>query len=244
MTSAENYRYGVRFTTDKEDIKSAQALRARCFGLDAHLDRDAFDAGCAHVLVSRADRDDLVCTFRMLDLNGAQIHNSYAAQFYDLSALAGYEGRMIEMGRFCVDPGLRDPDILRRAWGAITAYVDANDVKLLFGCASFGGTQVAPYMDAFGLLKAHHLAPKRWSPRVKAPDVFPFGARMHQKPDLKRAMAFMPPLLRSYLMMGAWVSDHAVVDHDMNSLHVFTALEVSAISAPRKRLLRALCEGV
>ncbi len=52
----------------------------------------------------------------------------------------------------------------------------------------------------------------------------------------------MPPLLRSYLLMGGWVSDHAVVDRQMNTLHVFTGLEISAIPAARKRLLRAVAQ--
>jgi putative hemolysin len=50
----------------------------------------------------------------------------------------------------------------------------------------------------------------------------------------------MPPLLRSYLAMGGWVSDHAVIDREMGTMHVFTGLEVRAIPAARKRLLRAL----
>jgi hypothetical protein len=49
----------------------------------------------------------------------------------------------------------------------------------------------------------------------------------------------MPPLLRTYLMMGGWVSDHAVVDDHMNTLHVFTGVEIGAIPPVRKRLLRA-----
>jgi hypothetical protein len=45
--------------------------------------------------------------------------------------------------------------------------------------------------------------------------------------------------LRTYLLMGGWVSDHAVVDNDLNTLHVFTGLEIKGIPASRKRLLRA-----
>ena len=61
-----------------------------------------------------------------------------------------------------------------------------------------------------------------------------------RRPDLKVAMKAMPPLLRTYLMMGGWVSDHAVVDRDLNTLHVFTGLEITAISPARKKLLRAV----
>jgi L-ornithine Nalpha-acyltransferase len=50
----------------------------------------------------------------------------------------------------------------------------------------------------------------------------------------------MPPLLRTYLAMGGWVGDHAVVDRELGTLHVFTALEIRAIPEARARLLRGL----
>jgi L-ornithine Nalpha-acyltransferase len=90
------------------------------------------------------------------------------------------------------------------------------------------------------MLKERHLAPRRWLPRVKAPDVFRFARRLRRKPDAARAMLTMPPLLRSYLAMGGWVSDHAVVDREINTLHVFTGLEIRGIPEARARLLRAV----
>lgn len=116
----------------------------------------------------------------------------------------------------------------------MTAYVDREGVEMLFGCSSFAGTETAEYLDAFAVLKARHLAPKRWLPQIKAPDVFRFAAKLRRKPDLKKAMLRMPPLLKTYLLMGGWVSDHAVVDRQMNTLHVFTGVEIGAIP-PRAR---------
>ena len=240
MTKLTKGRYVARQATTAQDLARAQSLRARCFGLDLGQDSDAFDPRCDHVLIETSDTGDLLCTFRMQTLTGAQLADSYAAQYYELSALSAYEGPMVEMGRFCIVPGLRDPDVLRLAWAAMTAYVDDHNVQLLFGCSSFAGVETADYLDAFAMLKARHLAPKRWLPRVKAPDVFRFAARLRRKPDLKKAMLHMPPLLRTYLLMGGSVSDHAVVDRQMNTLHVFTGVEIGAIPAARKRLLRAL----
>jgi putative hemolysin len=48
----------------------------------------------------------------------------------------------------------------------------------------------------------------------------------------------MPPLLRSYLMMGGWVSDHAVIDAELDTLHVFTGVEIARVPEARARLLR------
>ena len=53
-------------------------------------------------------------------------------------------------------------------------------------------------------------------------------------------MLRLPPLLKTYLMMGGWVIDHVVVDHYMGTLHVFTGVEIGKIPAARKRLLRAM----
>ena len=51
-------------------------------------------------------------------------------------------------------------------------------------------------------------------------------------------MMLMPPLLRGYLSLGGWVSDHAVIDEDMNTLHVFTGVEMKRVPARMARLLR------
>ena len=238
-------RYVARLAQSDSDIRAAQALRHLAFhgskGGGDGLDADEYDVICSHILVEERKSGALVSCFRMLPLAaGNEVSRSYSAQFYELSALADFEGSMVEMGRFCIHPDWTDPDILRVAWAAMTGYVDDNNVEMLFGCSSFKGTDADPYLDSFAVLRDRHLAPKRWVPRIKAPKVFQYAARLRRKPDLKRAQMKMPPLLLTYLMMGGWVSDHAVVDHDMNTMHVFTGLEINAIPPARKRLLRAM----
>ena len=247
MLNLRKGRYSARVAQTDADVALAQALRHLAFvagrGGPARgeaREADAFDARCRHVLVEDMATGALVCCFRLLDTAGGGIGESYSAQFYDLSALRGFEGPMIEMGRFCLHPDWHDPDILRLAWGALTRLVDAEGVELLFGCSSFRGTDASAYGDAFAMLRERHLAPKRWLPRVKAPQVFRFAERLRRKADARRAMLAMPPLLKSYLALGGWVSDHAVVDPEMNTLHVFTGLEIRKVPPARARLLRAV----
>jgi L-ornithine Nalpha-acyltransferase len=244
MLSLTKGRYAARFAAGEADMAASLALRARAFRAEAAGmgDADRFDALCRHVLVEEVATGRLVCSFRLLPLSGgAEIGRTYAAQFYELSALARFPGRMVELGRFCMEPGCHDPDVLRVAWGAMTRFVDAEGVEMLFGCSSFIGTEPEGYLDAFAMLRAAHLAPRRWLPRIKAPRVFRFARALRlRKPDMRAAMAAMPPLLRTYLMMGGWVSDHAVVDADLGTLHVFTGLEIGRIPAGRARLLRAV----
>ena len=247
MLSLRKGRYRVRFAETEADLEAAQSLRYLAFRAGSAdtpqvgLDKDAYDTACAHVLVEEVKTEQLVCCFRLMHLSdGAEITQSYSAQYYELSALTSFDGPMVEMGRFCIHPAYNDPDIPRVAWGAMTAYVDREGVEMLFGCSSFHGVEAKEYYDAFALLRDRHIAPKRWLPRVKAPSVFRFASRLRRKPDLKLAQAKMPPLLRTYLLMGGWVSDHAVVDRDLNTLHVFTGLEIKAIPPARARLLRGV----
>ena len=233
-------RYRARLAETATDVASAQALRHRCFRGGEGRDVDRFDTICKHLLIEDLQSGDLQCCFRFLPLAGGdQIDQCYAAQFYELSALRRFAGPMIEMGRFCIHPAVQDPDILRLAWGAITRFVDQQGVQMLFGCSSFHGLEAEAHAEAFAMLKDGHLAPRRWRPRVKMPEVFRFARVLRtRKPDRARALLTMPPLLRSYLAMGGWVSDHAVVDRDLNTLHVFTGLEIGAIPPARARALR------
>ncbi|MEL7463758.1 MAG: GNAT family N-acyltransferase [Pseudomonadota bacterium] len=243
----------ARLAETPADVEAAQRLRHAAFiasregaavdGARAEgLDADHLDPQCDHMLVEDRKTGELTCCFRMMPLgSGAEIDRTYSAQYYDLDALRDYPAPMVEMGRFCIKPGVRDHDVIRVAWGAMTKYVDERGVEMLFGCSSFEGTEAETYRDAFALLTAKHLAPPRWLPRVKAPKVFPFAKRLRiPRPDMKLANGRMPPLLRTYLMMGGWVSDHAVVDNDLNTLHVFTGLEIKRVPKARARLLRGV----
>ena len=231
-------RYRVRVARSDRDIAELQALRALAFG-PAGAANDDIDPICALVVIHDVESEQMVCCFRLLSLKGgAELDRSYSAQFYDLSALATFSGPMVELGRFSIHPQYRDPDILRVAWGALTRYVDERNIQFLFGCSSFPGVDTKLHLESFTMLKERHLAPQQWRPGIKASDVFRFDTL--NQINAKKSMLNMPTLLRTYLLMGGWVSDHAVIDRNLNTLHVFTGLEIAAIPAARKRLLRAV----
>jgi len=99
-----------------------------------------------------------------------------------------------------------------------------------------------PYRGAFDVLAASHLAPNNLAPKVKSDTVIRFADTAGPVTDRRAALGQLPPLLKTYLTMGGWVSDHAVIDADMNTLHVFTALEIAAIPVARARALRAVAQ--
>ncbi len=229
--------------TGAQDVQAAQRLRHRMFsGARAAeagaLDADGFDPKCQHVLVEDTDTGAILACFRFLHLNtGADLGISYSAQFYDLNNLRSYRDPMLEIGRFCTAEGVNDPDVIRLGWAMLTRYVDAHSIGMMFGCSSFPGNDTKPYSAALALLHKRHLAPAHWAPRPKAPETRPLvsddctGLGAGRKP--------VPSLLRTYLGMGGWVSDHAVIDRALGTFHVFTGVEIAKIPQRRAELLRA-----
>ena len=236
----EKGRFRARLTDCPADVDAALALRARRFrnGSD---DADALDDVCRHVIVEPIDGGNPIATFRFLHLaDGRGIGLTYSAQFYDLTRLQAYCRPLIEIGRFCTDGEVSDADVLRIGWALLTRYVDAHEIGLMFGCSSFPGNDTAPYRDTLCLLALRHCAPKEWAPGMGSQDIVSFAdILLGGAPNLRAANAAMPKLLRTYLAMGGWVSDHAVIDRELGTFHVFTGVEIDSIPPTRKRLLRA-----
>lgn len=236
----ETGRLVARLAETPADIARAQALRHLCFVAARGLARtnareaDAFDPLCQHVLIE--DRTgQILAGFRYRVLPAARICESYSAQFYDLARLSTLSAPVLELGRFCIHPAGQDPEILRLAWALLTRLVEENAIALLFGCTSFAGADPALHAVALAHL-ARHVAPSALAPGRKGQAV----DLPAQQTDPRAANTALPPLLRSYLAMGGWVSDHAVIDRDLDTLHVFTAVEVARIPPARARALRAL----
>ncbi|MHA6344828.1 GNAT family N-acyltransferase [Roseivivax sp. CAU 1761] len=235
-------RYRVRAARDAADRTAALALRSSAFrprAAAADADADRHDAASQHMLVEPREGGAPRAVFRLRSWHGTEITQSYAGQFYDLTRLGAFPAPMLELGRFCLSPGRPDPDLLRLAWAAIGAEVDRRGAGLLFGCASFVGADPARHVGALAALAKDHMAPERWRPAPGPAPVHRFAARPGGAPD----PSALPPLLRSYLALGGWVSDFAVIDADLDTLHVFVGVEVARIPPGRARLLRALAAG-
>ena len=233
-------RYRARYASSQIDVLAAQSLRYQCFNLSNkdELDVDEFDALCQHVLIENLETEKLICCYRILKFDsGKNISTSYSSQFYDLKVIENFTEPMIEVGRFCIDPEENDPSVVLTAWAALAQIVDHNQTELLFGCSSFEGIEKEKYFDSFALLRDRYMAPDHWRPKIKAAQVFCYSKDLIYKVDKKKALLNMPPLLKTYLSMGAWVSDHAVVDLNMKTLHLFTGMEISKIPKSRKKFL-------
>ncbi len=103
------------------------------------------------------------------------------------------------------------------------------------------GIRAETYCDTFAFLKEKYIAPGRWLSGVKSRDAYRFGElEKNENLDFRLAMKRMPPLLRTYLAMGGWISGHAMIDRDLNTVHVFTGLGIASMSPSRAGILKSI----
>jgi putative hemolysin len=227
----------ARLANGKADMTRVMAFRRAAFPRSRGSEEDAQDALSAHVIVEGPS--GLQAYFRLMLFGwGAGLSQGYAARFYDVAPLSGYARPIAEVGRFCVASGGVHPDVLRLAWGAMTRVVDEGRAGLLVGCTSFRGADWTRHRAGLALLAEAHLGPVDHRPGRKAAEVVDFPALAGPVTDRRAALASLPPLLRTYLGMGGWVSDHAVVDRELDTLHVFTCVEVDRVPRARAASLR------
>ena len=234
----------VGLARDSADMAAVQRLRAVRFrGAKGISDMDRFDPKCLHLLVRKSRQPDVLAAARLRVLAGpVQMSDSYSAQFYDLGVIGQSGRRCVEIGRICIDAGhLHDPDILRAVLAGLTRLSLQTEADMLVGCASFRGSDPERHSEALAYLAANHIGPEDLRPGQGADHILPLPNGMPT--DATAGLKQVPALLRLYLGLGGWVSDHAVIDRDLDTLHVFAAVETAAIPPNRLRALHLLARG-
>lgn len=238
-------RLTVRLAHTAEDIAAVQRLRWRVFmeemGANATapgMDADAYDTLCDHLLVSDEDcpgEDRVVGTYRLLRESIARRHQGfYSAAEFDLAPLttsrASAAGELLELGRSCVLPAYRTSATISMLWRGIAEYIASHNIGLMFGCASFPGTDPDLHAPALSFLYHHHLAAPQQRPAVIAGKGVPLERLAPGSYDERRAMFELPPLVKAYLRVGARFGDGAYIDHAFNTVDVCVVMPVELIA--------------
>jgi putative hemolysin len=233
MREQTTTRFRARWAETDQDRARAQALRHLAFRGVPGLDRDQFDAAAQHILIETADRTP-AATFRITAFGaGDPLTGSYSAQFYELTSFAGQPGRKAEVGRLCLHPALRGTDLVRRSFASLAQFVLGQGIDHLFGCSSLPGADPVRHGPALAWLAQSALGPAPLCPASRHKDAIPLGTAV---PDLSG----VPDLVRLYVGLGAWVSGNAIVDRDLNTLHVFTALDIGRMPPAQARAFHSL----
>lgn len=237
----------LRLARDARDLAAAQRLRYRVFvqelGGDgplvdhaAQLERDAFDPLFDHlVLVDRrrdpAGLDHVVGVYRLLPSDRVGPSGRfYSEGEYDLTPLRASGRRLLELGRSCVDAGHRGGSAMYLLWNGLADYVLDRGIEVLFGTASFHGTDVAALAQPLAWLHHHHLAPPPLRVTARGPERAAMDLLAPAALDRKAAMLATPALIKAYLRLGGFVGDGAWVDRDFNTTDVCLVMDTARMS--------------
>ncbi|HEU0186627.1 MAG TPA: GNAT family N-acetyltransferase [Gallionellaceae bacterium] len=233
VVQQEKRQFSVSLARTEGEVREAQRLRYKVFaeemgalmpGKEERLDQDRYDEYCEHLLVRDADTNEVVGTYRILAPEQARDAGGYYSEGeFDLSRLAHLRDRMVEVGRSCVHPDYRSGGVITLLWAGMAEYMVKNGYEYLIGCASIsmadGGHNAA---SIYNKARQEHLSPLEW--RVFPRCALPLEALdNHSEPAL-------PPLVKGYLRLGAYVCGDPAWDPDFNTADLLVLLPMSRLN--------------
>lgn len=238
LQDAARHAYALSIAETEDQVRAAQRLRHRVFcqeqgarpaTLLAGHDADPFDAAADHLIVTETATGDVVGTYRLLPpgRGGA----SYAGTEFDLGPLpAPVRATMVEMGRACVAPEHRTGAVVNLMWAGIARYALLSGHRYLAGCASVPlaeGEAAATTALRFG--EGGHAAPAAFRVRPRTPWT------PSRVPDAAPRYPDLPPLLRAYLRLGAWICGAPHHDPDFGTVDFFVLLDLDGVHERYRR---------
>ena len=245
--------FEVRLAAGAEDVRAAQRLRYQVFveelGGDgplvdhqARLEIDRFDAYQEHLLLidhAVPEGPAVVGSYRLMTETGARRAGAYYSEGeYELEPLRASGRRLLELGRTCLDPAYRGGGAMYHLWRGLADYVGDNEVEVLFGVASFHGTDTAALAQPLSHLHYHHRAPDGLRVRARGPHAVGMDLLPPHLIDRRAALLQTPALIKAYLRLGGMVGEGAWVDHAFNTTDVCLVMDTARMN-PRQVSLYA-----
>lgn len=240
----------VRLARNARDVTAAQRLRYRVFveelGADGpdldhagRLERDRFDDLADHLLLIDERRDagaldDVVGVYRLLTSDRVGAGRFYSESEYDLTPLRSSGRRLMELGRSCVHPDYRGGTALMQLWNGLAAQVEAHRTEILFGTASFHGSDPDAHAQPLAFLHHNHLAPEALRVRAVGDGAAGMDRLDAGAVDRKSAIRGTPALIKAYLRLGGYVGQGAWVDRAFNTVDVCLVMDTAQMSAKHR----------
>ena len=227
----------IKIIKDSDELmEKVKKLRQKSFftkSTDKEFDTDEFDKYCDHlVVIDRSVSDDFVVgTYRLL-LKPKFLKNQkfYSQSEFDISSLINYkQSTLLEAGRSCVHEKYRDGRIIKLLWRGLATYIVNNQVELIFGCASFPSGNYKLFSKQLSYLHHYHITPEKFKTfphkNLKAKFRLVDKRLIHSEDEFRK----LPPLIKAYLRVGAWVGSGAIVDNKFNTTDVLIILDSKKI---------------
>ena len=119
-------------------------------------------------------------------------------------------------------------------WKAIAEYIKLHDINILFGCASFPGTDVQKFSKVLSYLRSNFSLPDEMSVKSLDNNNYPTLNKNHYNESDLRTFAKLPPLIKGYLRVGGRISDSFFVDYDFNTIDFCVVVQTKNIDEKYK----------
>ena len=250
MPPEQRTEFSVRLANNEADLQAAQRLRYDVFVEElggggpmvdhtARLERDRFDPFFDHLLLIDEATGNTIGVYRLLGAEQAEAAGGfYSESEYDLSVLKSSGRRILELGRSCLHPEFRGGMAMHHLWAGLAEYVKRHRIDILFGVASFHGTDINTLAAPLSLLHHRHLAPPQLRVRALEKSYQPMGLIGEAKLDRRKAMVQVPSLIKAYLRLGGVVGDGAFVDQAFNTTDVCLVMDTQQMNARQANIYR------
>jgi len=241
--------YRVMLAESASQRNAALRLRHRVFHneirhhkkiiFDFRRDLDHIDRFADHLIVTHKKnqfvKEKVIGTYRLLNYWQAERAGGfYSSSEFDLcSFLSAVNSKMLlEVSRSCIHPKYRNSQVLRLLWSGLYQYIKSNNSSGLFGCASFWQTDPLLVQDEINFLRKHHALD------ISVPALQSVKIDVPYKPtngDPNVLMQKLPPLIRSYLRVGAKFGREAIIDQEFKSIDVFVYFKTEHLTESYKK---------
>jgi putative hemolysin len=203
----------------------AEEMGAKLPSANEGLDRDRFDKYCEHLLVRNLQNNKVVGTYRIMPPEQARLAGGYYSETeFDLSSLVNLRDSIVEVGRSCVHSDYRDGATITQLWSGLADYIGKHDHEYLIGCASISMADGGHYAaSVYNKIHKLHASPVEYrvTPRCRLP-----LESLNQNMEV-----IIPPLIKGYLRLGAYICGEPAWDADFNCADVFIMLPVERLAA-------------
>ena len=216
----ERDRFIIKTAENHEELAKVLRLRYEVFYrelLEKHrvygFDIDRFDFKCDHLIIIDKKNNMLIGTYRLI--SSLFVNEFYSETEFDISNIITVPGVKLELGRACVHKDYRTGSSIALLWRGIAEYMKLTNTQYLFGCSSVKVTDLHEIASMYQVLARDYMAPSHFTVYPKKCFTIrcfdELKAQVHDE-DMLSVVEKIPPLIKSYLNMGAHICGEPALD--------------------------------
>ena len=242
LDNIKNEKFEIRLAKTEEEVIAAQKLRYKIFFEEdgaipseqvklEKRDFDEFDPFCDHLIAIDKTAGDnpadyVIGTYRLMRKDGAKKAGKWYSQSeFNVEKFNDYNGEVLELGRACVHKDYRTKIVMQMLWNGLAAYMFDFDIKLMFGCGSFLGTDVNQYKQSLSYLYYNCVAVDELAVEARGKDKCEYPVIPKNEIDGVVAFKELPTMIKGYLRIGCKVSNTIFIDWNFNCFDVCIIFE-------------------